>query len=157
LKADFFLSPEIDFCGEIAAAGPRVPADISTPGTRVFGNVTVNQMISGGGAMAEYILVDAVAACVRPPPPSLSLAEAAGLSSNGQTALQMLQTAGVKTGHRVFVNGGSTGVGIVLIQALKLAGAYVVATGSGEKANLVKSLGADEVCSAFHVHESKND
>jgi NADPH:quinone reductase-like Zn-dependent oxidoreductase len=108
-------------------------------------------MISGGGAMAEYILVDAAAACVRPPPPSLSLAEAAGLSSNGQTALQMLQTAGVKTGHRVFVNGGSTGVGIVLIQALKLAGAYVVATGSGEKANLVKSLGADEVCSVLHV------
>jgi NADPH:quinone reductase-like Zn-dependent oxidoreductase len=47
----------------------------------------------------------------------------------------------------VFVNGGSGGVGTLVVQIAKAEGAYVVATGSEENAKLVKSLGADEVYS----------
>lgn len=44
----------------------------------------------------------------------------------------------------MFINGGSTAVGLLAIQIAKLKGAHVVASCSGAKSELVRSLGADE-------------
>jgi hypothetical protein len=138
--------PEIDFAGEVAAAGPRAPPNVAAPGTRVFSTVSALQSVVGGqGSLAEYVLVDARAAVVHPAPRNIPLEASAGLGGNGQTARVMLRTGGVKAGQRVFVNGGSTGIGIMLLQMLRDAGVYVVATGSDDKEVLVKSLGTDEV------------
>jgi NADPH:quinone reductase-like Zn-dependent oxidoreductase len=137
--------PELDFSGVIAAAGPAVPGSLK-PGTAVFGSILLPAyLLSGSGSMAEYVVVSAN--CVSPLPEAegFGLAEAAGLNGNGQTAVLMLKNGRVGQGSKVFVNGGSSGVGTLLIQIAKAQGAYVVATGSVQSANMVKSLGADEV------------
>lgn len=54
--------------------------------------------------------------------------------------------ARVKTGQTVLIHGGAGGVGHVAIQLAKLAGARVITTVSDdEKAQLARSLGADEI------------
>jgi NADPH2:quinone reductase len=50
----------------------------------------------------------------------------------------------LQAGETVFVNGGSGGVGSVVVQMAKITGARVMATaGSSEKVSAVKKLGAD--------------
>jgi NADPH:quinone reductase-like Zn-dependent oxidoreductase len=102
-------------------------------------------MLYGKGSLAEYILVPATCVARLPKAEGFGFAEAAALDGNGQTAALMVKNGGVRKCSRVFVNGGSGGVGTLVVQIAKAEGAYVVATGSGESAELVKSLGADEV------------
>jgi NADPH:quinone reductase-like Zn-dependent oxidoreductase len=97
--------------------------------------------------MAEYVLVPADMVIPVPDVKGFGLVEAAALNGNGQTAVLMMKNGNVKKGNRIFINGGSGGVGTLLIQIAKAEGVYVVATGSGEEnVKLVKDLGADEVC-----------
>jgi len=51
----------------------------------------------------------------------------------------------VKTGSRIFINGGSGGTGIFCIQIAKAAECHVTTTCSTANVELCKSLGADEV------------
>lgn len=135
--------PEIDFSGRVVSVGPSAPAAFP-PGTPVFGTVAKGaSVLSGVGVLADYVVVDA--ACVAVKPARMSFAEVAGLSSLGQTALEMVRRARVGEGMRVLVNGGSGGVGMVVVQLAKAMGAYVVATCSRRNVDLVKDLGADEV------------
>lgn len=84
-------------------------------------------------------------ACVKKPS-NVDFADAAGLPTVGLTAYQGIITHGqVGQGTRIFINGGSTSVGLLAIQIAKLKGAHVVTSCSGGKADLVRSLGADEV------------
>jgi NADPH:quinone reductase-like Zn-dependent oxidoreductase len=137
--------PELDFAGVVELAGPDAPAALA-PGTRVFGSVPLaDYILRGRGSMAEYVVVPASEVAVLPDAAGFGLAEGAALNGNGQTAALMVRNAGIKAGDRVFVNGGSGGVGTLAVQIAKAEGAYVVATGSGESAELVKTLGADEV------------
>jgi NADPH:quinone reductase-like Zn-dependent oxidoreductase len=137
--------PELDFAGVVDLAGPDAPATMG-PGARVFGSVPLSDyLLHGRGSMAESVLVPVSEVAVLPQVEGFGLAEASALNGNGQTALLMVRNAGVKKGSRVFVNGGSGGVGTLAVQIAKAEGAYVVATGSRENAALVKSLGADEV------------
>lgn len=74
----------------------------------------------------------------------VSFAQAAGLPIVGITAWNLARE--VKEGDRVFVNGGSTGVGLILTQLCRHRGAsFVAASASGEKCNIVKERGVDEV------------
>jgi NADPH:quinone reductase-like Zn-dependent oxidoreductase len=135
--------PELDFSGRVVSVGPSAPANFS-PGTPVFGTVSKGaSVLSGVGTLAEYILIEAD--CVAVKPSGMSFAEAAGLSSLGQVALEMVRRGHVKEGTRTLVNGGSGGVGMVAVQLVKAMGGYVVATCSMKNVDLVKSLGADEV------------
>jgi NADPH:quinone reductase-like Zn-dependent oxidoreductase len=144
--------PELDFAGVVDLAGPDAPAALG-PGARVFGSVPLpDYVLRGRGSMAECILVPASEVAVLPEAAGFGLAEGSALNGNGQTALLMVRNAGIKKGSRVFVNGGSGGVGTLAVQIAKAEGAYVVATGSGENAELVKSLGADEVRTSAILH-----
>jgi NADPH:quinone reductase-like Zn-dependent oxidoreductase len=140
-------TPEFDFSGVVAALGPKAPSTLSL-GTRVFGSTVLNDFVLyGKGSMAEYVSVPADMVVPVPDVKGFGLVEAAALNGNGQTAALMMKNANVKKGGRIFINGGSGGVGTLLIQIAKSEGAYVVATGSGEEnSKLVKDLGADEVC-----------
>jgi NADPH:quinone reductase-like Zn-dependent oxidoreductase len=143
-------TPELDFSGVIELAGPDAPSSL-TPGAQVWGSPTLQDfMLYGHGALAEYVLVPAICIALVPKAPGFGLAEAAALNGNGQTAALMVKNGGVRQGSRVFVNGGSGGVGTLAVQIAKAKGAYVVATGSGDSAALVKSLGADEVRFPLH-------
>ena len=96
------------------------------------------------GSLAQYTRLPA--SHVVPRPPTLSPTEAAGLTLVGLTAYQALFTiAKLEEGQHLFVNGGSTAVGIAAIQLAKAHGARVVTTASGKNEDFVKNLGADKV------------
>lgn len=151
--------PELEFSGTILAVGREVLAarvDLQ-PGTLVFGSCRPAEHFRlGRGTLAEYVVAPAsrvvtisiageeAAAAVS----KLSLAEASGIGAVGATAIQTLDLSGLKTGDKVLVNGGSAGTGVMMVQiARHVVGesGQVVATCSAANAELVKSLGADEV------------
>jgi NADPH2:quinone reductase len=133
--------PGRDYAGTVDAVGPGVTR--VKVGDRVWG---ANQG-SGGrlGAFAEYTV--AGEDWVYPLPDAVSFRDGAAAALVGVTAhLGLFLRAGLKAGETVFVNGGTGGVGSMVIQTAKAAGATVIATaGSAEKVSLAKALGADAV------------
>jgi NADPH:quinone reductase-like Zn-dependent oxidoreductase len=81
-----------------------------------------------------------------PKPTRLSFEQAAAVPVSGVTALQALRDkAGVRPGQRVLVIGAGGGVGTFAVQIAKAMGAGVTAVCSASKADLVRSIGADDV------------
>lgn len=130
-------TPGFDFSGRIVT-----PADNSRlePGQLVYGAASTNPL--GGGALAEYIVAPVKTVC--PIPLGLSTVDAAGAPVAAITAYTALKTY-VRNGSRVFINGGSGGVGTYTIQIAKALGANVTTSCSARNADLCRSLGADEV------------
>lgn len=133
--------PGCDLAGTVEACGKGVSR--FQPGQRVWGS---NQGLFGRqGSFAELAAVheDWLYAT----PDSVSSVDAAAGALVGITAhLGLFQNAALADGELVFVNGGSGGVGSVVIQFAKAVGAKVVATaGTQEKRDLCRTLGADAV------------
>ena len=79
-------------------------------------------------------------------PAEVPFSEAAGLPIVTLTAYEGIVKRGkVKSGDRVFINGGSSAVGLMAIQLAKQRGATVVTSCSGAKREFVQALGADLV------------
>lgn len=97
------------------------------------------------GAYAEYAAVPADK-LVRIPE-GVSFNEGAAAMLQGCTAHYLCQsTYPVKAGDRCLVHAAAGGVGLILIQMIKMIGGYVIGTCSTEeKAELAKQAGADEV------------
>ena len=95
------------------------------------------------GTFAEYCAVDE--SWLYPTPASVSDEAAAASALVGITAhLGLFREAKLKKGETLFVNGGTGGVGSMVVQMAKAAGARVIATaGSAEKCAALKTLGAD--------------
>jgi NADPH2:quinone reductase len=133
--------PGCDLAGTVEELGPG--ARRFSAGNRVWGS---NQGLLGRqGTLAEY-------ACVAedwlyPTPPTVTDAEAAAVALVGITAhLGLFRCAQLLATETVFVNGGTGGVGAMVVQMTKAMGGKVIATvGSAEKAALCKSWGADWV------------
>lgn len=51
----------------------------------------------------------------------------------------------LQPGQSIFINGGSTSIGIIAIQVAKSLGCTVTATASGKNEEFLKSLGVDKV------------
>lgn len=147
--------PLSDGAGEIVAAGKDVTrvksgdrvAAAFMPGW-IDGSVTpeVAKSALGGivdGMLAEYIAIDAEG--VVKIPGHLSYEEAATLPCAAVTAWHALTDVGkLKAGETVLVQ-GTGGVSIFALQFAKMFGAKVIATsGSNEKIEKLKRLGADE-------------
>lgn len=130
-----------DFAGKVIECGEG--ASRFKIGDRVWGS---NQGLLGRqGTFAEQIVVDEQWAY--PTPDSVSSEDVAAVSLVGITAhLGLFAEAKLQAGQTLFVPGGSGGVGSMVVQMAKIAGARVVTTaGSSAKAELCRSLGADEV------------
>lgn len=126
-----------DFSGVVVAVGKAVTR--FAIGDAVFGS---SGMV---GAHAEYIVLPEHGAFVVKPA-AISHAEAAGLGYSFLTAMPFLRDEGkVKAGDHVLINGASGSVGTVAVQLAKHFGAKVTAVCSGRNAELVRSLGADQV------------
>ena len=108
-------------------------------GDEVYSRVPQEQM----GTIAEFVAVtsDLVAKKAE----SISFEEAAGLPLTGLTAIQALQSVGLKENDRVLIHAGSGGVGSFAIQYAKAKGAIVYTTTSTKNVDWVKALGADRV------------
>jgi NADPH2:quinone reductase len=130
-----------DLAGTVEAVGPG--AKRFKPGDRVWGS---NQGLLGRqGTFAEYAAV--AEDWLYPTPAGVSDQEAAAVALTGITAhLGLFRRAGTQPGDVVFVNGGTGGVGSMVVQMAKAVGARVVTTvGSAEKADQCRQWGADHV------------
>lgn len=127
-------------------AGSAAASDVRDVGTRVVAYQSVSDLVVfGRGALAEYVRIPSSQAARLPE--GLDMVAMAGVLGSGSTALKMARTGGVKEGHSVLVNGASGSVGKVLIQVCKRRGAKFVGIASGRNEEIVRGLGADEVCS----------
>ena len=123
-----------DVAGTVEAVGANVTA--FRPGDEVMGQAK--------GSFAE--LVVAKADELVPKPSGLSFEQASALPVSGVTALRAIDDEGhVQPGQTVLVIGAAGGVGSLAVQIAKARGATVTAVSSGSKADLVRSLGADDV------------
>lgn len=139
MPVEFPYIPGCDLAGTVEAVGDAVTR--FRVGDRVWGS---NQgLFKRQGTLAEYAAVDAD--WLYPTPKKMTDAEAAAGALVGITAqLGLFQHAPLKTGELVFVNGGAGGVGSMVIQFVKAAGARVIATaGTQEKRDLCLKLGAE--------------
>jgi NADPH2:quinone reductase len=95
------------------------------------------------GSYAEYACVPAWK--LVPVPDGVALPVATALMLQGSTAHYLSHSAfALRTGHTCLVHAGAGGVGQLLIQLAKRAGASVIATvGSEEKAEIAPQRGAD--------------
>jgi NADPH2:quinone reductase len=128
-----------DLAGTVEKLGPEVTR--FAVGDRVWGS---NQGLLGRqGTTAQLAVVNA--AWLYPTPGQLSDEQAAAQALTGITAhLGLFERAHLQPGETVYVSGGSGGVGTMVIQMAKAAGASVATTaGSAEKQALCRSLGAD--------------
>lgn len=124
----------MDVAGRVEAVGANVTR--FQPGDEVFG--------SCDGSFAEY-------ACAREDrlvrkPADITFEQAAVVAASGFAALQGLRDQGrVRPGQRVLVIGAGGGVGTFAVQLAKAFGAHVTGVCGGAKADLVRSIGADDV------------
>lgn len=152
------LVPELCVSGTVAVAGGKAPKELQQPGTRVLAITTPMSMVFyGTGALKEYMRVpEAYVVPLSEHSPNVSeqdeinhvipsLAQGAGLISNGSTALAAVRGAKVCSGQRVLVNGASGSVGHIVAQLCRSRGAFVVGVASGANEALVRGY-ADEVC-----------
>lgn len=130
-----------DVAGTVTAIGTGVKR--FKVGDRVWGS---NQGLLGRqGTCAEYVC--ASEGFFYPTPSGVADQDAAAAALVGITAhLGLFRCGNLKAGDIAFVNGGTGGVGAMVVQMAKAVGAKVVTTvGSPEKAKLCQSWGADRV------------
>lgn len=126
--------PGMDLAGVVEMVGDGVTR--FAEGDRVFG--------IGHGTFADYARAsqDKLAAAPR----NLELTEAGALAVSGSTALQAVEDHGrVQSGQKVLVLGASGGVGSYAVQIAVALGAEVTGVASGDKLDVVRSLGARHV------------
>jgi NADPH:quinone reductase-like Zn-dependent oxidoreductase len=129
--------PGYDVAGEVVECGPAVSAFL--PGDRVHALIGLR-----AGGTAEYVCIEQSRLALVPR--SISLTEAAAVPLAGLTALQALRSkANVRSGQRVLVHGATGGVGSFAVQIARILGCHVTGVGSGDKLDLVRTLGAHEV------------
>lgn len=130
-----------DLAGVVTAVGKN--AQRFQVGDRVWGS---NQGLMGRqGTFAERCAVDE--GWLYPTPAAVKDECVASIALVGITAhLGLFQNARLKAGETIFVNGGSGGVGSMVVQMAKITGARIIATaGSTEKMAACRELGADLV------------
>jgi NADPH:quinone reductase-like Zn-dependent oxidoreductase len=123
-----------EMAGRVAAIGEG--ATQFQPGDEVFGTCE--------GAFAEY--VSAPEKLLAPKPTNLTFEQAATVPITGTSALQALRDkGGVKPGQKVLIIGAAGGVGSFAVQIAKALGTHVTGVCSTTQADVVRSLGADDV------------
>lgn len=128
-----------DVAGVVAQVGKGVTQ--FKEGDEVY---AMQPAFGGFGAYAEYMAVKGSA--VGKKPKNMNFEEAAAVPCAGQTAWQALMNLGkLREGQKVTVIGASGSVGSFAVQIARFLGAGVTGVCSGRNADLVKSLGAEEV------------
>lgn len=124
--------PCLDFAGIVVES----ESSRFKPGEAIFGQTQPLNF----AACAEYVVVEAQH-CAKVPE-GVKLCEAATIGIAGLMAYQSVVPF-VKAGDRVFINGGSGGVGTYGIQFARAVGCSVVVACSAANAELCERLGAE--------------
>ncbi len=132
---DLPLIPGREFAGTVTELGAGVSG--FKKGQRVVAQ-------PGLGGYAEYALTKSGQA--RPVPEGVNSITASAMPTIFLTSwFALVEDGKIKSGDRVLIQAGSSGVGIAAIQIAKHLGARVIVTGgSDEKCRRLKLLGADE-------------
>jgi NADPH:quinone reductase-like Zn-dependent oxidoreductase len=131
----FPFVPGYDLVGTVTEVGPGV--DASLVGRR-FAALTKT------GGWSTYVVLEA--ADLVDVPDGVDPADAESMIVNGVTAWQMLHRgARVRSGQTVLVHGANGGVGTVLVQLARLAGATVVGTAAPQHHAALRELGVQPV------------
>ena len=140
----YAVTPELptvlgsEAAGTVEGLGPGVVGP--AVGTRVAAPLFAQGSLLGG--YADHVLIDASLAV--PLPDALPFAEATALMVQGLTALYLTRQAPPR-GKTVLVSAAAGGVGSLLVQLSKRAGAKAViaAASTSEKLEFARALGAD--------------
>jgi NADPH:quinone reductase len=127
--------------------GGLVAGRVRAVGAGVEATWSGRRVIAGTG-QRDGFAEQAVAAVEElfPVPEGLGLPEAAALHTDGSTALGLVEGARVVPGEWVLIEAAGGGVGSLLVQLARAAGARVVGAARGSrKLDLVRELGADVV------------
>jgi NADPH:quinone reductase len=137
-----------DLAGVVEKLGPN--AKKFKVGDRVWG--TDQGLMGRQGTFAEYAAVEERWLC--PIPAGVTDETAAACALVGITAqLGLVRDAKLRAGETLFVNGGTGGVGSMVVQMAKALGARVITTaGSDQKLKLCLEYGAD---AAINYREEK--
>lgn len=128
----FPFVPGYDLVGTVEEVGEGVEEELL--GKRVAA-------LTETGAWADRVALDA--GKLLTVPDDLAPVDTVAAVTNGVTAWQMLhRAANVRPGQTVVVHGASGGVGTLLVQLARLAGAEVIGTASSSKHEAVRALGA---------------
>ncbi|MGN4541682.1 NADP-dependent oxidoreductase [Bacillus cereus group sp. MYBK95-2] len=138
LKYEMPLILGNDFSGVITKVGSKVTR--FKVGDEIYARPRKNKI----GTFAEYIAIHEDDIALKPK--NLSFEEAASIPLVGLTSYQALHDImQLQKGQKILIHAGSGGVGTFAIQLAKIMGATVTTTASETGANLVTSLGADEI------------
>ena len=130
--------PGTGFAGVVEALGEGVTG--IEVGTAVFGETTL-----GFAAQAEYLTIPADGV-VLTKPDDVPFAEAAVACDGAVTSLCLLEdSAGLRPGERLLVNGAAGAQGVAAVQIGKRLGAHVTAVASARNHDFASALGADVV------------
>ena len=124
-----------ELSGIVEATGDHV-TDFK-PGDAVCGNLG-----TFGGCYAEYAVVKAADMVKKPEQVSFEAATAVPVAAL-TASKAILDEGGLKAGEKILIHGASGGIGSMAVQLAKAAGAYVIATASGQNEQRIKELGAD--------------
>lgn len=129
-----------DAAGVVEAVGAGV--DHVAVGDEVFGHVLLAPPVKAG-TLAEYAVLPAAAVAAKPA--GLDFVTAAALPLAGAAAKASVDAVDPQAGQTVLVVGASGGVGSYAVQLLAQRGVTVLATGTGDDAARLASLGAATV------------
>jgi NADPH:quinone reductase-like Zn-dependent oxidoreductase len=133
-----------DVAGMVEAVGANVKGFL--PGDQVMGTAE--------GSFAELVIAQPDKLVAKPA--GLSFEQAAAVPISGTTALRAVRDEGkVQPGQTVLVIGAAGGVGSLAVQIAKAFGGKVTGVCSTSKADLVRSIGADDVID--YTHEDFTD
>jgi NADPH:quinone reductase-like Zn-dependent oxidoreductase len=130
-----------DFAGVVEQVGDGV--DSIAVGDEVFGEVPTFVPPVHNGSWTERILVSEQVLAKKPEGVETAQAGAAALVT--LTALTTVDALELSAGQTVLVVGATGGVGSIVVQLAKAAGATVVASGLPEDEEFLRGLGVDEV------------
>lgn len=130
--------PGMELSGTIEALGKN--ASSFEVGDAVYGDISEY----GFGTFAEYVCVNEKALALKPA--AMAFEEAAALPHASMLAYQGLVDIGnIQNGQQVLINGAGGGVGTYGLQLVKLYDAEVTGVDTGDKLEMMKSIGFDPV------------
>ena len=130
--------PGSDVAGIVEEVGNSVTK--FKPGDEVFGDLCEG----GWSTFAEFVCANENELIIKPG--FVTFEEAASIpQAGGMAKIGIYDYKEIKPGDKVLINGAGGGVGSFAIQIAKSLGAEVTAVDSADKADFMRSLGADHV------------
>lgn len=129
------MTPGREVAGVVDAVGPDVDESW-------LGRAVVAHLGAASGGYADQAIADAASLIALPD--GVAPVDAVAVVGTGRTALGVLAEAQLTADDVVLITAAAGGMGTLLVQAARHAGAFVIGTAGGPaKINLVRSLGAD--------------